>query len=30
MNQGLALIAAWAQLVGLLLVLGYFLLRGRA
>jgi hypothetical protein len=29
-NQGLALLGAWAQLFGLLLLLGYFLLRGRA
>jgi hypothetical protein len=29
MNQGLALLGAWAQLVVLLLLLGYFLLRVR-
>ena len=29
-NQGLALLGAWGQLVGLLLLLGYFVLRGKA
>ena len=29
-NQGLALLGGWAQLFGLLILLGYFLLRGRA
>jgi hypothetical protein len=30
MNQGLALLGGWSQLVALLLLLGYFLLRGKA
>ena len=30
MNQGLALLGAWGQLAVLLLLLGYFLLRGQS